>query len=161
MKYKKSYTNKWLNHYHKFWHEEQLRDYFKMIVIDKADAPKIVKERVNQINMRRYEKNAQYFFVNGYSLNVFAKACKRAKGKSVSINLFTRVLDDEKAREDRYWEKLKITITPNKEDNLPIIHTCKEYGDKPKTNEKSSSSDNEDDEAIDYDEYDRYYADED
>ena len=52
-KSKAAYTIKWLNRNKKFWHEE---DYFfgtKKLVIDKADAPKIVLERVKEINDSR------------------------------------------------------------------------------------------------------------
>ena len=155
MKNKKSYTKKWLNHYHNFWHEEPINYYFDMIVIDKADAPKVVKERVHQINMRRYEKGAKFSYELGYSISVFAKACKRIGNRHVPIKLFINILNDEKAREDRYWERIKPNTTSTKNnDDLPIIYSVKEFGDK--TNE-------DDDEEKDstYEDYDRYYADDD
>ena len=76
MKNKVSYTNKWLTHYPHFWHEEVIRTGFKIIVIDKADAPKIVKERVHQINMRRYEKKAQWYFIHKIPLEQYRKIVK-------------------------------------------------------------------------------------
>ena len=52
-KSKAAYTNKWLNRNKNYWHEQ---DYFfgtKKLVIDKTDAPKIVLERVKEINEER------------------------------------------------------------------------------------------------------------
>ena len=48
-----AYTIKWLNRNKQHWHEI---DYFgrtKIIIIDKPDAPKIVLERVREINDSR------------------------------------------------------------------------------------------------------------
>ena len=64
MKNAVSYTNKWMHHYPNFWHEEVIRYRFKIIIIDKTDAPKIVKKRVEEINMRRYEKYSQWFYIH-------------------------------------------------------------------------------------------------
>ena len=47
-----------------------------IIVIDKADAPQIVKERANQINMRRYEKKAQWYFIHKVPLEQYRKIVK-------------------------------------------------------------------------------------
>lgn len=52
-KSKAAYTTKWLNRNKWFWYE---KDYFfgsKIIVITKKDAPKIVLERVKEINDSR------------------------------------------------------------------------------------------------------------
>lgn len=97
MKSKASYTNKWMHHYPSFWHEEEIKTGCKIIVVDKVDAPQIVKERVQEINNRRYEKKAQFYFIRGYSLNVFIRACKIKDGlKKCSIDLFIRILNDER-----------------------------------------------------------------
>ena len=52
MKSKAAYTNKWLERNKKFWHEEQKGD-ISIIIVDKKDAPKIVLERVIEINESR------------------------------------------------------------------------------------------------------------
>lgn len=52
-KSKAAYTNKWLRRHKNDWHEE---DYFfgtKKLVVDKKDAPKVVLERVKEINEHR------------------------------------------------------------------------------------------------------------
>ena len=100
MKSKASYTNKWMHHYPDFWHEEEIKRGFKIIVVDKKDAPQIVKERVQEINNRRYEKNAQFYFVRGYSLDVFITSCKRRETlKDCSIKRFIEILDQQKRLE--------------------------------------------------------------
>ena len=100
MKSKASYTNRWMHHYPNFWHEEKLRKGFKIIVIDKKDAPQIVKERVQEINNKRYEKNAQFYFVRRYSLDVFIASCKRRETlKDCSIKRFIEILDQQKRLE--------------------------------------------------------------
>ena len=97
MKNKVSYTNKWMHHYPKFWHEEKVRNYFKIIVIDKKDAPKIVKKRVQEINIRRYEKNAQWYFLKKYSLQVFIRSCEvLGRTKKQTPEIFLRILNDER-----------------------------------------------------------------
>ena len=97
MKNKVSYTNKWMHHYPQFWHEEQIRNHFKIIVIDKEDAPKIVKERVKQINLRRYEKNAQWFYLKKYSLQVFIRSCEiMNRTKKQTLEIFLKILNDER-----------------------------------------------------------------
>lgn len=50
-KSKASYTNKWLSRNKRFWHIEHYVDE-QVIIIDKKDTPKIVIERVKEINAR-------------------------------------------------------------------------------------------------------------
>ena len=69
MKNKVSYTNIWLNYHPDLWHEHELRKGFKIIVIDKIDAPKIVRKRVHEINMRRYQKNAPWYYAHNIPIN--------------------------------------------------------------------------------------------
>ena len=58
-KSKSSYTNKWLSQNRQHWHEEY--NYFtRIIIIDKKDAPTIVKQRVKHINRKR-AFNPAYF----------------------------------------------------------------------------------------------------
>ena len=102
MKYTKSYTNKWMHHYTNFWHEEQIRYGFKIIVIDKEDAPKVVRERVKEINNRRYEKHAQCYYVRGYSLEAFIRGWRRKEEmENCPIYKFIKILDEERRIEKK------------------------------------------------------------
>ena len=52
-KSKAAYTNKWLRRHQNDWHEEEYFFGTKKLVIDKKDAPKVVLERVKEINEHR------------------------------------------------------------------------------------------------------------
>ena len=52
-KSKAAYTTKWLNRHTQFWYEKEYFFGSKVIVITKKDAPKIVLERVKEINDSR------------------------------------------------------------------------------------------------------------
>lgn len=51
-KSKAAYTNKWLSRNKRFWHEKQIGP-ISIIILDKIDAPKIVIERIREINHKR------------------------------------------------------------------------------------------------------------
>ena len=48
-----AYTKKWLNRNKQYWHEQKVMNHFLIIVIDKDDAPNIVKKHVEKINCKR------------------------------------------------------------------------------------------------------------
>ncbi len=49
---KAAYTNKWLSRNRRFWHEKEING-TTIIILDKLDAPKIVVERIKEINYKR------------------------------------------------------------------------------------------------------------
>lgn len=51
-KSKAAYTNKWLSRNRRFWHEKEING-TTIIILDKQDAPKIVVERIKEINYKR------------------------------------------------------------------------------------------------------------
>lgn len=51
-KSKAAYTNKWLSRNRCFWHEKEING-TTIIILDKQDAPKIVVERIKEINYKR------------------------------------------------------------------------------------------------------------
>ena len=51
-KSKSAYTNKWLSRNRRFWHEKEING-TTIIILDKRDAPKIVVERIKEINYKR------------------------------------------------------------------------------------------------------------
>ena len=53
MNSKAAYTTKWLNRNKQYWYEKTIDRDVTIIVIKKKDAPKIVKQRVLEINLKR------------------------------------------------------------------------------------------------------------
>ena len=51
-KSKSAYTNKWLSRNRHLWHEATING-VKIIILDKLDTPKIVVERIKEINYKR------------------------------------------------------------------------------------------------------------
>ena len=51
-KSKAAYTNKWLSRNRHLWHETTTNG-IKIIILDKNDAPRIVVERIKEINYKR------------------------------------------------------------------------------------------------------------
>ena len=51
-KSKSAYTNKWLSRNRHLWHETTTNG-IKIIILDKNDAPRIVVERIKEINYKR------------------------------------------------------------------------------------------------------------
>ena len=70
-----SYTNKWLNRNKKFWFEK-ISDGSKLIVLKKADAPKIVVNRIIEINKSRMKYNP---------FNILAVGLRKMAKKKTSI----------------------------------------------------------------------------
>ena len=54
-KSKAAYTNKWLHRNQHLWHEDLVHN-VPQIILHISDAPKIVNERVIEINLKRREK---------------------------------------------------------------------------------------------------------
>ena len=61
MKSKAAYTNKWLNRNRHLWEEKVVRG-INIIILKTKCAPKIVVERVKEINTSRREKNCEVIY---------------------------------------------------------------------------------------------------
>ena len=60
-KSKAAYTNKWLSRNRHLWHETTTNG-IKIIILNKMDAPKIVVERIIEINHKRgYRKSTNSY----------------------------------------------------------------------------------------------------
>lgn len=80
-KSKSSYTNKWLSKNKHFWHEGFFNG-IKIIILDKNDAPKIVKERIKEINHKRIVSGKHHFsYSTTDELLAAIQLAKKAKEK--------------------------------------------------------------------------------
>ena len=82
-KSKAAYTNKWLSRNKHLWHEVTLNG-VKIIILDRLDAPKIVIERVEEINHKR----GYSWSINTYLRNL-VRSASNAKQKAIKMSIYT------------------------------------------------------------------------
>ena len=114
-KSKSAYTNKWLSRNRRFWHEKEING-TTIIILDKQDAPKIVVERIKEINYKRgfsfsrgVLETANLLAESSHGSILFGnKKEEKESGKLMSIyteeDENTCLFDDEDIDYDKYDE---------------------------------------------------------
>ena len=99
-KSKAAYTNKWLSRNRRFWHEEHVNGK-PIIIIDKVDAPKIVLERVKEINLKRGWNG---FDSTDEHIASFFRQPRKSKSQDKRLSIYTeeelKELEKEESSDD-------------------------------------------------------------